>query len=73
LLTREVVVRLGPQAFVRTALSGIPAGSRQARTIARRLLAEHLWREGLLPPDEGLSVEEVSAAQIAALGDEGAQ
>jgi hypothetical protein len=40
-----------------------PAG-RLAGLVARRVLAEQLWREGLVPDAGGLRVDEVSPEQL---------
>lgn len=63
--SRLVTVRLGPHAFHRVG-SGVATGSRLAQFVARRALAEYLFREGLLPPDDRLDVGDVDSSQLAA-------
>jgi CheY-like chemotaxis protein len=62
-----VSVRLGPRALQRTVARQKANDSALAGQIARRALAEHLWREGLLPSKDGLVVEEADATLVAAV------
>jgi CheY-like chemotaxis protein len=62
---RLVSVRIGPHAFTRSGQRDLSAGSRVAALAARRVLAEHLWREGLLPAHDELVIDELDATQVA--------
>lgn len=64
---RVMQVRLGPQALQRTMARNQDNVSTVAAQIARRTLADHLWREGTLPPKEGLVVDEADASLVAAV------
>jgi CheY-like chemotaxis protein len=67
---RVVSVRLGPQALQRTVARNRDNVGPVAAQIARRTLADHLWREGILPPKEGLVVDEADASLVAAVVNE---
>ena len=64
--TREVEVRFGPTAFRRSGRPDVAPAGRLAGLVARRVLAEQLWREGLVPDAGGLRVDEVSPELLSA-------
>ena len=51
---------VGPAAFRRSGRPDVPPAGRLAGLVARRVLAEQLWRDGLVPDAGGLRVDEVS-------------
>jgi two-component system OmpR family response regulator len=62
----EVAVTLEPGAFRGSGRPGVPTGSRLARLVARRALAEHIWREGLLPEERRLAIDAVAREDVEA-------
>ena len=70
--TRDAEVRVAPDAFRRSGRPDVAVGSRLAALVARRVLADQLWREGVLPEAGGLQVRAVTAAQMAAALEEDA-
>ena len=64
--TRDVEVRFGPAAFRRSGRPDVAPAGRLAGLVARRVLADQLWREGLVPDAGGLRVDEVSPEQLSA-------
>lgn len=62
---REVDVRVARKAFRNSGRPDVPVGGRLAAVVARRALASHLWREGMLPQDARLSVDDVGPADVA--------
>ena len=68
---RVVSVRLGPQALQRTLARQQDNVGPAAAQIARRTLADHLWREGMLPPKDELVVDEADSSLVAAVVSEG--
>ena len=64
--TKDVAVRIAPSAFAQSGRPDIAPASRLAGLVARRLLADRLWREGLLPDGDSMRVEHVAQEQVAA-------
>ena len=64
--TRPVRVRIGARAFRRSGQPDVGIATRLAHLVAGRALAEHLFREGLLPEGDELGIDEVNPALLAA-------
>lgn len=71
--TRDADVHVARDAFRASGRPDVAPAGRLAGLVARRALADRLWRDGLLPEAGGLQVDAVSAAQLdAALQDDDA-
>ncbi|MEZ5293256.1 MAG: response regulator [Vicinamibacterales bacterium] len=70
--TMEADVHIARDAFRTSGRPDVAVAGRLAGLVARRALADRLWREGMLPGAEGLRLTGVTAEQLAAaLRDDG--
>lgn len=63
---KEAEVHLTREAFRTSGRPDVAIGGRLAALVARRALADRLWREGVLPEAGGLRVTSVTPEQLAA-------
>lgn len=63
--TRDAEVRVARDAFRQSGRPDVAIAGRLAALVARRVLADQLWQEGVLPEAGGLQVHAVTAAQMA--------
>lgn len=64
--SKPIDVHVAAAAFRNSGRSNLPVGGRLAGLIARRALANQLWRDGMLPESGVLRLETVGADDIAA-------
>lgn len=64
--TKQVEVHVSRDAFKRSGRPDVAVGGRLAALVARRLLADQLWRDGVLPDAGGLTATNVTAEQLSA-------
>lgn len=62
---RDVDVLVTPQAFRNCGRPDLPVGGRLAGLIARRALASHLWRDGMLPEARTLRLSAIGPGDVA--------
>ncbi len=64
--TKEAEVHVMRDAFRQSGRPDVAIAGRLAALVARRVLADELWQEGVLPEAGGLEVRSVTSAQMAA-------
>ena len=64
--TKDVEVHVARDAFRRSGRPDVAIAGRLAALVARRLLANVLWQQGILPERDRLEVRDVGGAEIAA-------
>lgn len=64
--TRDVEVRIARDAFRHSGRPDLPPAGRLAGLVARRALADLLWRDGLVPEGGGLRLDEITPEQLTA-------
>lgn len=62
--SKEIDVLVTPQAFRNSGRPDLPVGGRLAGLIARRALASHLWRDGILPEAGTLRLGEIGPGDV---------
>ncbi len=62
---KEIDVRVTAQAFRNSGRPDLPVGGRLAGVIARRALASHLWRDGMLPEADTLRLGAIGPSDLA--------
>jgi CheY-like chemotaxis protein len=63
--TKDAEVHVARDAFRQSGRPDVAIAGRLAALVARRVLADQLWQEGVLPEGGGLQVRAVSPAQLA--------
>jgi len=63
--SKPVDVHVAPTAFRNSSRPGLPVGGRLAAVIARRALATHLWRDGMLPESGVLHLDTIGSDEVA--------
>lgn len=63
--SKEVEVQVAPKAFRNSGRPDMPVGGRLAGLIARRALATHLWRDGMLPDGGTLHLGDIGPDDVA--------
>ncbi|MEP7119017.1 MAG: response regulator [Acidobacteriota bacterium] len=63
--SKSIDVHVAPTAFRNSGRPNLPVGGRLAGLIARRALANHLWRDGMLPESGVLRLDAIGADEVA--------
>lgn len=63
--SKPIDVLVAPTAFRNSSRPSLPVGGRLAGVIARRALATHLWRDGMLPDSGVLRLDAVGPDEVA--------
>ncbi len=63
--SKPVDVHVAPAAFRNSSRPNLPVGGRLAGLIARRALAHHLWRDGMLPESGVLRLDTIGSDEVA--------